>query len=358
MENLVIDPDFWRTRSVLLTGHTGFKGGWLSLWLSELGASVSGYSLAPVEPSFYSTTDIQRTLSHQTLGDIRDRKLLMEVMQSISPEIVIHMAAQSLVGSGYHAPVDTFDTNVMGTVNLLEAVRSTPSVRSVLIVTSDKCYENENYRLAHKEGDPMGGYDPYSASKGCAELVSAAYRRSFLQLSGVSLATARAGNVIGGGDWAQGRIVPDAIRAFTNQQPLSVRNPHAVRPWQHVLEPLAGYLLLCQSQIQRPDQFSEEWNFGPDEQDTRPVSILADKLIEEWTAPASWVCDSSLHPHESDYLMLDSTKSNSQLNWSPVWNFEESIKKTVAWYRASISNTDMQAFSLNQIHEYLVQKAR
>ena len=264
MESLVIDPIFWKGRKVFITGHTGFKGSWISLWLEQLGAKVTGYALeAPTNPSMFHIVKVEKTLVDSMHGDIRDTATLTIAMLEAEPEIVIHMAAQSLVRDSYSDPVGTYSTNVMGTVNLLEAVRKTPSVKAVLNITSDKCYENKEWIWGYRENEAMGGHDPYSNSKGCAELVSSAYRRSFLQDAGIALATARAGNVIGGGDWAKDRIVPDAISAFIENKPLIVRNPMAIRPWQHVLEPLSGYLMLCQQLINQPEDYAEGLEFWP-----------------------------------------------------------------------------------------------
>ncbi|MDF1644111.1 MAG: CDP-glucose 4,6-dehydratase [Pseudomonadales bacterium] len=349
----MIDPNFWLGRKIFLTGHTGFKGSWLSLWLNKLGADVTGYALAPAtEQSIYNSAAVEQSLNHSVCADIRDLATLTKSMQEIEPEIVIHMAAQSLVRESYANPVETYGTNVMGTVNLFEAVRNTPSVRAVLNITTDKCYENIEKAEGYQENEPMGGHDPYSSSKGCAELISSAYRRSFFQQAGIALATARAGNVIGGGDWAADRIVPDAMRAFMDNKPLLIRNPMAVRPWQHVLEPLAGYLLLCQQLINQPHSFEESWNFGPTNEDTQDVSALANIMVKAWGDNARWQQDATEHPHEALVLKLDCSKAETSLNWAPVWNLKSALEKTVLWYKVWHKHGDTHQVTLDQIEAY------
>lgn len=349
----MISPSFWQGRKVFLTGHTGFKGGWLSLWLNQLGAEVTGYALdAPTTPSFFEDVDVLRVLDSSIHGDIRDFGAFTYAMKEASPDIVIHMAAQPLVRDSYIDPVSTYSSNVMGTVNMLEAVRQTPSVKAVLNITTDKCYENNEWVWGYRENEPMGGHDPYSSSKACAELVSSAYRNSFLHEKGVALATARAGNVIGGGDWAKDRIVPDAMRAFINNQTLSIRNPLATRPWQHVLEPLAGYLILCQQLINDPDNYAEAWNFGPNDDDAQAVSVLADIMVACWKKESRWSLDDDAHPHEARYLKLDCSKSKDRLKWKPVWDLERTLEETVGWYKAWSKKEGMNAFTLQQIDTY------
>lgn len=349
----MIRPDFWAGRRVLLTGHTGFKGSWLSLWLAKLGANVSGYALqAPTEPSMFDLANVASVLENSVVGDVRDLTALSGFVSETSPEIVIHMAAQSLVRESYLNPVDTYSTNVMGTVNLLEAVRTSSSVKAILVVTSDKCYENEELGQRYREDAAMGGHDPYSSSKGCAELVSAAYRRSFLEAAEIALATARAGNVIGGGDWADDRIVPDAIRAFITGTPLQVRNPTAVRPWQHVLEPLAGYLLLCQNLVTQPKSYSESWNFGPDQRDEQAVSVIVSEMAKDWGGEAEWQTSSKKSPHEAHFLTLDSSQANSVLGWNPAWRLDRALHETVLWYQAWSRGENMHSFSMSQISSF------
>lgn len=355
---MVIDSNFWKNRKVFLTGHTGFKGSWLSLWLKRLGAEVTGYAIeSPTEPAIFHVAAVGQTLARNIYGDIRDLARLTNSIQEIEPEIVIHMAAQSLVRNSYSDPVGTYSTNVMGTVNMLEAVRNAPSVKAVLNITTDKCYENnERVLMGYRENEPMGGHDPYSSSKGCAELVSSAYRRSFLQEAGIAIATARAGNVIGGGDWATDRIVPDTIRAFVEKKPLMVRNPNAIRPWQHVLEPLSGYLMLCQQLINHPKEFTEAWNFGPNNEDAQPVSTLADIMMKCWGENAIWQIDAGAHPHETRYLMLDCSKAKTLLKWRPIWGVERALDETIQWYKAWHKQNDMYEFTLRQIGTYQQEK--
>ncbi len=309
-----MNETFWQDRRVFVTGHTGFKGTWLCLWLQHLGAKVTGYALAPeTDPNLFDLASAGQDME-SILGDVRDGGTLATALRDASPEIVVHMAAQALVRASYVKPVETFDTNIMGTVNLLEAVRDVSSVRAVVVVTSDKCYENREWVWGYREDEPLGGFDPYSSSKGCAELVTAAYRRSFFDCrktgSCVAVASARSGNVIGGGDWSTDRIVPDVIRALTTNQPAIVRNPHAIRPWQHVLEPLSGYLLLAEHLFESGASYAESWNFGPHTQDALPVCDLVDKLVRLWGEGANWALrpDSESQPHEATYLKLDSQK--------------------------------------------------
>lgn len=300
----------------------------------------------------FNVAGCRDVLSNSISGDIRDLSFFSEAMKEAEPEIVIHMAAQPLVRDSYMDPVRTYSTNVMGTVNMLEAVRNTPSVKAVLNITTDKCYENNEWQWGYRENEPMGGHDPYSNSKGCAELVSSAYRRSFLQQAGIALATARAGNVIGGGDWAVDRIIPDTMRAFMEKKILMVRNPNSIRPWQHVLEPLSGYLMLCQQLIKKPEMFAQAWNFGPGEKDALPVSTLADIMVAQWGGSAQWQPSGGEHPHEAHYLKLDCSMAKTQLKWLPIWELERALYETVQWYKAWHNQKDMQVFSLNQIETY------
>ena len=349
----MIAPAFWNNRRVFITGHTGFKGSWLSLWLGHMGAKVTGYSLdPPTDPAIFDIAAVKSVLHENIIADIRDAECLKSSIQAAKPDIVIHMAAQALVSESYLDPVETYSTNVMGSVNLLEAVLATPGVNAVLNVTSDKCYENDGRIGGYHELDPMGGYDPYSSSKGCSELVSSAYRRSFLKEANIALATARSGNVIGGGDWAKNRIVPDAIRSFLIKQPLPVRSPGAVRPWQHVLDSLSGYLALCQRLCEEPDQFSGGWNFGANDEDARTISYLVDFLAEAWGGEARWKQDGADYFHEAGYLKLDCSKSKSQLDWKPLWKLERTLDETIQWYKAWHSGIDMLEFTLQQIETY------
>ena len=350
----MIDPLFWKGRKVFITGQTGFKGGWLSHWLKNLGAHVYGYALSPdLKQSFYTQASVNHSLLSDTFSDIRDLEAFKQAMQEANPSIVIHLAAQPLVVDSYSDPVTTYSTNVMGVVNMFEAIRSCSSVKAVLNITTDKCYENNEQLIGYHENDPMGGHDPYSASKGCSELISASYRKSFFNDLGVAIATARAGNVIGGGDWAKNRIIPDAMKAFANNQKLLVRNPNSIRPWQHVLEPLFGYLMLCQQLINKPDTFSGAWNFGPNQEDARPVSVLADIIAKSWGGNAEWRDDNKKHPHEANYLKLDCSKAKNILNWKPIWTLDQSLVETVKWYKAFYNNENMSKFTLRQIEKYI-----
>ena len=348
---------FWHGKRVLLTGHTGFKGSWLSLWLQSMGAKVIGYALAPpTKPSLFEVANVSSGMT-SIIGDIRDLAHLQTVFTEHQPEIVIHMAAQPLVRYSYHEPVETYSTNVMGTVNLLEAIRQTKSVKAVVNVTTDKCYENREWAWGYRENDAMGGFDPYSSSKGCAELVTAAYRNSYFHPEkyhehGVAIATGRAGNVIGGGDWAEDRLIPDTMRAIVSGHPVSIRNPHSIRPWQHVLEPLSGYLLLAQRLFEEGPAFAEAWNFGPNDDDAKPVDWILDKLTNTWGEGASWKLDGGDHPHEAHYLKLDCSKAKSQLQWQPKWSLATAIEEICVWHKAHTAGADMQAMCLHQIKQY------
>jgi CDP-glucose 4,6-dehydratase len=358
VESLVIKADFWRGRRVFLTGHTGFKGAWTSLLLRRLQAKVVGYALPPDSPnSLFDLTEVSAGLEHK-IGDVRDLPTLQSALQQAEPEIVVHMAAQSLVRRSYADPVETYSTNVMGTVNLLEAVRHTPSVRAVVVVTSDKCYENVNWVWGYRETDHLGGHDPYSNSKGCAELVVTSYRRSFFgEKSSAVIASARAGNVIGGGDWARDRLVPDAMRAFMTNVPLRIRNPQAVRPWQHVIDPVMGYLLLAERLFTSGNAFAEAWNFGPSVDSEVPVSTVVSGLAGLWGSDARWERDGGEHPHEAPYLKLDCSKAFARLSWRPLVSLDEALTLTVSWYRALASGADIRGPTETQIEAMLERAA-
>jgi len=357
VENMV-EPSFWAGKVVLLTGHTGFKGSWLSLWLQDMGAKVIGYALpAPTNPSLFESADVAEGMV-SIESDIRDFAALSAVFEKYQPEIVIHMAAQPLVRYSYANPIETYSTNVMGTVHVLEAARLTSSVRAIVNVTSDKCYENREWAWGYRENEAMGGYDPYSNSKGCAELVAAAYRSSYFNPGNftdhrVALASARAGNVIGGGDWAEDRLIPDIMRAIMQGKPVHIRNPHAIRPWQHVLEPLSGYLLLAQKLYQEGAVYAESWNFGPSDDDAKPVQWIVESLTEAWGEGASWQLDQGDHPHEAHYLKLDCSKAKARLNWQPRWNLDEALSKIVDWQKKYQQGANMKAVTLKQINLYL-----
>ena len=346
-----IDKDFWQGKRVFLTGHTGFKGSWLSLWLVSLGAKVKGYALSPpTSPSLFIEANIDSIIDSQ-IADIRDQDTLHESMTKFSPDILIHMAAQPLVRYSYDEPIETYEVNVIGTAKVLEVARSCPNLKAIVNITTDKCYENDERAEGYKEDDPMGGYDPYSSSKGCAELVASSYRRSFLQDQGVGLASVRAGNVIGGGDWADDRLIPDILRSFENGSPVVIRNPKATRPWQHVLEPLSGYLILTQGLYEEQKKYAEGWNFGPNEQDVKPVDWILDKMILKWPN-SSWKLDSNSSPHEAGFLKLDIAKAKAKLGWNPVWELSHTLEKIIGWHRAWLDKEDMQAMCLAEIKEY------
>jgi CDP-glucose 4,6-dehydratase len=347
-----MNPTFWKDKSVFMTGHTGFKGGWLALWLAHMGARVSGYALAPpTAPNLFSAVNLQPWLCCSTIADIRDAAALAAAMKAARPDIVFHLAAQPLVRRSYADPAGTYAVNVMGTVNLLEALRQTDGVRAVINVTTDKCYENREWVWPYRENEPLGGHDPYASSKACSEMVTAAYRRSFFEAAGIHVATVRAGNVIGGGDWAPDRLVPDALRALDAGHSLVLRYPDAIRPWQHVLEPLSGYLILARKLYDQGSAFAGAWNFGPDETDARPVKWVIDTLYTQ--APhASWRTDSTARPHEAATLKLDSAKARAELGWAPRWHLTEALNHTLSWHLAWHQGKDMAAVSLAQIRAY------
>lgn len=349
---MIVDPNFWQGKRVYLTGHTGFKGSWLSLWLAEMGATVKGYALnPPTNPSLFEEAKVAEKIESQ-IGDIRNFETLKASLVEFNPDILIHMAAQPLVRLSYKEPLETYDTNVMGTAKVLEAARSCPNLKAIVSVTTDKCYENKEWVWGYREDEPMGGYDPYSSSKGCAELVTSAYRRSFMQEQGIGLASARAGNVIGGGDWADDRLIPDILRAFEINQPVVIRNPASTRPWQHVLEPLSGYLVLAQNLYQNPTEFAEGWNFGPYEDDAKPVDWILNHMVQNW-AGAKWELDKNAHPHEAGYLKLDISKAKARLHWHPTWRLEHTLAKIIQWHQAWLNKKDMQQACLNEINEFM-----
>jgi len=348
----VIDQDFWQGKRVFLTGHTGFKGSWLSLWLCSLGAQVKGYALLPpTSPSLFNEAKVGKVIDSQ-IGDIRDQGALYESMLEFNPDILIHMAAQPLVRYSYDAPIETYEINVIGTAKVLEVARSCINLKAIVNITTDKCYENDGRSQGYKENDPMGGYDPYSSSKGCAELVASAYRRSFMQEQGIGLASVRAGNVIGGGDWAGDRLIPDILRSFEKSEPVIIRNPKATRPWQHVLEPLSGYLVLAQKLYKNQEEYAESWNFGPNEKDVRPVDWILDKMIAKWPG-SSWRLDVSSNPHEADFLKLDISKAESRLSWRPIWGLNQTLERIVNWHQVWLNKGNMQDVCLAEIEEYM-----
>jgi CDP-glucose 4,6-dehydratase len=363
----MINNAFWKGKKVFLTGHTGFKGAWLSLWLHQLGAEVYGYSLPPpTDPNLFDLARVSDLVT-TTIADVRDSGRLSSAMQSAAPEIVIHMAAQPLVRESYRSPVETYTTNVMGTVNLLEAVRSCTSVRAVVIVTTDKCYENREWHWGYRENEPMGGYDPYSSSKACAELITSAYRRSFFNSSKpptlqaskpptlqppASIASARAGNVIGGGDWAEDRLICDCIRALLSGEKIIIRNPRAIRPWQHVLEPLSGYLLLARKLYEEGPRYAGAWNFGPNDEDSKTVEWIVGRLCDKWGGKACYEYDATVQPHEAHYLKLDCSKAKAALGWQPRWSLERAIDSTITWVMDYRDGQDVRDISLKQLEQY------
>ncbi|MFZ2406735.1 MAG: CDP-glucose 4,6-dehydratase [Methylobacter sp.] len=357
MESVAVNPSFWKNKRVILTGHTGFKGSWLSLWLQSMGAQVAGYALAPpTQPSLFDIAEVGKGMT-SIIGDIRDLAHLSAVFAEYKPEIVFHMAAQPLVRYSYIEPVETYSTNVMGSVNLFEAVRATKSVKAVVNVTTDKCYENREWAWGYRENEPMGGYDPYSSSKGCAELVTAAYRNSYFHperynAHGVAVASGRAGNVIGGGDWAEDRLIPDIMRAITQGNLVNIRSPHSIRPWQHVLEPLSGYLSLAQKLYEEGAAYAEGWNFGPNDEDAKPVQWIVEKLTTSWGEDARWILDGGDHPHEAHYLKLDCSKAKARLDWYPRWTLPVTLDSIIRWNKQWLAGKNMKTVSLEQIADY------
>ena len=347
-----INFNFWSGRSVFLTGHTGFKGGWLALWLTEMGAKVNGYSFdATTSPNFFNIVNLKDKIQKSTIGDIRNLPDLVKSMKDAKPSIIFHMAAQSLVRKSYDDPIDTYTTNVIGTVNVLEAARKVDTVEAIVNITTDKCYENQEWNWPYRETDRLGGYDPYSSSKACSEIATAAYRNSFLKKTEIKLASARAGNVIGGGDWATDRLLPDFFRSIDNNKILSVRSPQAVRPWQHVLEPLSGYLMLAEKLVINGNNFAEAWNFGPEQSDTKTVFWVLDRLSEKFSN-AKWQAETTKQPHEANMLKLDISKAKLKLGWMPQWSLETAIDNTIKWYQAFKENENMIEFSIKQIKAY------
>lgn len=351
MENMV---NFWKNKKVLITGHTGFKGSWLSLWLHRLEAHVVGFSLSPpTTPNLFTEAKIFDKII-DIRGDVRDYQHLHQTIIEHQPEIIFHLAAQSLVLQSYTQPLDTYATNVMGTVHLLEAARHYSTVRAIVNVTTDKCYENKEWHWAYRENEPIGGYDPYSSSKACSELITAAYRNSFFNLNKniIGIATARAGNVIGGGDWAEDRLIPDIISAYMNKKPLKIRYPHAIRPWQHVLESLSGYLLLAEKLYNDPSNYSEAWNFGPGARDERSVKWIIENSLALLEKNIEWSLPNDNQYHEATFLKLDCSKAKNKLGWLPKWNVSHALNATIAWYKNFYQRIDVQSFCLEQIETY------
>jgi len=353
----MVNKAFWKGKRVLITGHTGFKGSWLSILLNWLGSDISGYALEPnTIPSLYKLSNIDSIVS-STIGDIRDYDFLTSTLKKMRPEIIIHMAAQPLVLESYKNPRETYEINVMGTVNLFEAARQVDSVKAILNVTTDKCYENKEWLWGYRENEPMCGYDPYSNSKSCSELVTTSFRNAFFNPKnyhehGVALASARAGNVIGGGDWAEDRLIPDFFRAIMNGKKFKIRRPYAIRPWQHVLEPLSGYLTLCERLYNEGPAFAEAWNFGPDDSDAKNVEWITKEICEQWGNGVFYEIDEKPQPHESNYLKLDCSKAKTKLDWYPRWNIETAIRKIVDWNKLLLNDSDMRMVCVSQIEDY------
>lgn len=354
----MMNKSFWNKKKVFITGHTGFKGSWLCLWLNRLGANVTGYSLKPPTiPSLFKLADVEKLVT-SVIGDVRDGKKLKKCLSDAKPEIVFHLAAQSRVRDSYKVPVDTYEINIMGTVNILEAIRVYGNtVRAFVNVTTDKVYENHELARGYRENEPLGGYDPYSNSKACSELVTAAYRTSFFNPADytkhkVAIATARAGNAIGGGDWATDRIIPDCIRAIRARRPVIIRNPHAIRPWQHVLEPLTGYLCLAEKLLKDGPTYAESWNFGPVDNDCKPVEYLVKAICRQWGPEALFTFAKVKGPHEAAFLKLDCSKAHARLGWRPRWNLEKALSATIEWYKACASKRDAKELCLKQIDEF------
>ncbi|MEP1488981.1 MAG: CDP-glucose 4,6-dehydratase [Algibacter sp.] len=349
-----VNPSFWEGKKVYLTGHTGFKGSWLSLWLQSMGAIIKGYALEPnTSPALFNEARVSERMESE-IGDIKNLEQLSKSMKSFNPDILIHMAAQPLVRLSYLEPVDTYATNVMGTVNVLESARFCLNLKSIVSVTTDKCYENNEWEWGYRESEPMGGYDPYSSSKGCAELVTSAYRRSFFNTENeASVASARAGNVIGGGDWSDDRLIPDILRAFEKHKPVIVRNPLSTRPWQHVLEPLSGYLVLAERLFEDRNKFAEGWNFGPKDEGCKSVQWILDKMVSSWGEGASWKLDENNNPHEAGFLKLDCSKAASKLKWIPNWNLEDTLDSIIQWHQNYIVGNDVKQLCLKEINKYV-----
>jgi len=349
-----VNPTFWKGKKVFITGHTGFKGSWLSLWLQDMGAVVKGYALDPnTNPNLFTQAKVAQNMDSE-IGDITDLNHISESMKIFNPDVLIHMAAQPLVRLSYQEPVLTYTTNVIGTVNVLEAARKCTNLKAIVSVTTDKCYENKEWPWGYRETEPMGGHDPYSSSKGCVELVTVAYRKSFFNdENSAFLASARAGNVIGGGDWSADRLIPDILKAFEKNEPVIVRNPMSTRPWQHVLEPLSGYLVLAQHLFEDGSSFAEGWNFGPKDEDCKPVSWILDRMVTKWGDGASWELDkNNNNPHEAGYLKLDCSKAAMRLNWYPKWNLEHTLESIINWHQHYIAQKNIQEQCLLEIAKY------
>ena len=350
---MAINKKFWEEKTILITGHTGFKGSWLSIWLNMFGANLHGYALQPdTKPNMFETAGVKKIIK-SNISDIRDYNKLLAVIKKCQPQIIFHLAAQPLVRQSYKDPLETYQTNVLGTANLLEAARFVKSVRAVIVITSDKCYENKESNYAYKESDPLGGFDPYSSSKACSEIVTAAYRNSFFKDSDTAIASARAGNVVGGGDWAADRLVPDCIKAWIKNKTVEIRYPQAIRPWQHVLEPLAGYIILAEKLYKHGGKFARAWNFGPNENNIKNVAFLTDNIAKLWGKKAKWKITTKKQPHEAMLLKLNCSMAKTKLSWRPCWNIETTLEKTVQWYKTYLNNPkNIIDTTIEQINQY------
>jgi CDP-glucose 4,6-dehydratase len=350
--NMFINRSFWKNKKVFITGHTGFKGSWMTIWLEKMGSNIAGFSLEPqAEPNLFTEAKLFDGITNY-YGDIRNGDILEAAILEFQPDILIHMAAQPLVRYSYKEPIETFTTNIIGTANVLESARKSESIKAIINVTTDKCYENKEWEWAYRENDMLGGYDPYSSSKACSEIITSAYRNSFFNDSEVAIASARAGNVIGGGDWSDDRLVPDALKAFENNHSVLVRNPKSIRPWQHVLEPISGYLMLAESLFHSGNEFAEAWNFGPYDQDTQSVEFILNKLTKYWGHNASWESDSNLNPHEANYLKLDISKASTKLNWKPTWDLNSTLERIVDWHKGWLNGSSPKELCINEIESF------
>lgn len=353
----MVNTTFWKGKKVFITGNTGFKGSWLTIWLLEMGAEVIGYSNEiPTKPSIFESAGLMDRI-HYLENTINDLEAVSKAILDAQPDIVLHLAAQPLVRLSYKIPIETYETNVMGTLKVLEAIRHTPTVKSAVFITTDKCYENKEWEFGYREVDPMGGYDPYSSSKGAAELAISSYRNSFFKNSDTLIASARAGNVIGGGDWAEDRLIPDLVKGAVNGERVKIRNPLAIRPWQHVLEPLSGYLLLAEKLFNRETGVAESWNFGPELKDAKNVQWIADLTSELWGNESLWELDGNEHPHEAMFLKLDISKAYQRLKWSPRWDAKQAVTKTIEWYKTfyewELTKDEVYQLCINDITNYL-----
>lgn len=353
-----MNSKFWKNKKILITGHTGFKGGWLSIWLQRMGANVTGISLSPPSiPNLYDKANVAEGML-SLREDIRNLNAIKKNFARIQPEIIFHLAAQPLVRYAYRNPVETYQTNVMGTLNILESIRSIDSISAAVIVTTDKCYENREWDWGYREEEPMGGYDPYSSSKACVELLIASYRRSYFASETddhykTAIASVRAGNVIGGGDWAEDRLIPDVIRAMQKKEFVQIRNPKSVRPWQHVLEPLAGYIDLAEQLYEKGSAYAGAWNFGPKDEDARPVQWIVEKMTQLWGGDMAWKIDGGENPHEAKFLKLDCSKAHNHLFWWPKWDLIEALRKIVDWHKSELAEHNLRDICINQINEYM-----